>query len=156
MVICDQMAYISIFHCTGLRICQNVALGLGNVFPKFLARISLKIQGKSSFFMFGLRIFLFGFSRESPYKRLVPIFSPTINPNLWKKQGCPVQVWRFRFPVHRFRFTTRSGSTGSGSQPVLVRKGVSAFEPLPSFCRAWQLRMVKVWSSKVLRNIQKL
>ena len=43
-----------IFNPTGLRICQNVALGLGNVFPKFLARISLKIQRKSMFFMLAL------------------------------------------------------------------------------------------------------
>ena len=43
---------LPIFQCPGLRICQNVALGLGNVFPKFLARVSLKIQGKSRFFMF--------------------------------------------------------------------------------------------------------
>ena len=47
-----------IFNSTGLRICQNVALGLGNVFPKLLTRNSLKVTGNSRFFKFGLRMFL--------------------------------------------------------------------------------------------------
>ena len=54
---------LPIFNCPGLRIRQNVALGLGNVFPKFLARNSLKNQRKSMFFMLALRIFLRIFQR---------------------------------------------------------------------------------------------
>ena len=63
-----------IFNPTGLRICQNVALGLGDVFPKFLARISLKILRKSRFFMFALRTFLCVFPR-------IPI--QTAGPHIW-------------------------------------------------------------------------